>query len=325
MQEMSENFIDSFGFQDDEFTESEENVSRGMRKLNSVNFLMQTDDSTKQAIFDSVCEQRIQAFSTSPTGESTSPDPWADRTAELTFGAGAESKPDRELNLEEAQAKLSRIAAAETSSSSDEEEQDMAPPDRMEVDNDQDPWETIEGPVEGSVAMDTSSPWGQESAESTAASPWGQQAVQAAAVVEQQPQEATGWADFGAFSGGGEGMEGKMEQMESTERLAVEEKEGWSPAMVSSPEATMLEHSKDIKDEEAGVEAEQSNRDDGGASPLLEERLQPDEMQGAVEEEKTIIDSSMVDQKKADSVESNEVVAESAEAQPTVERQDGAS
>ena len=110
-------------------------------------------------------------------------------------------------------------------------------------------------------------------------------------------------------------MEGKMEQMESTERLAVEEKEGWSPAMVSSPEATMLEHSKDIKDEEAGVEAEQSNRDDGGASPLLEERLQPDEMQGAVEEEKTIIDSSMVDQKKADSVESNEVVAESAEAQ----------
>ena len=32
-------------------------------------------------------------------------------------------------------------------------------------------WETIEGSVEGSVAMDTSSPWGQESAESTAASP----------------------------------------------------------------------------------------------------------------------------------------------------------
>merc|ERR550519_1602063 len=195
-----------------------------MRKLNSVNFLMQTDDSTKQAIFDSVCEQRIQAFSTSPTGESTSPDPWADRTAELTFGAGAESKAgDRVLNIEEAQAKLSRIAAAEASSSSDEEEQDMAPPDRMEVDNEQDPWETIEGPVEGSVAMDTSSPWGQEAAENTAASPWGQQSVQAAAVVEQQPQEATGWADFGAFSGGGEGMEGKMEQMESTDRLAVEE------------------------------------------------------------------------------------------------------
>lgn len=78
----------------------------------------------------------FKAFSTSPTGESTSPDPWEDRTAELTFGAGAESRPERELNLEEAQAKLSRIAAAEAISSRDEEEQDMAPPDKMEVDND---------------------------------------------------------------------------------------------------------------------------------------------------------------------------------------------
>ena len=41
--------------------------SRGMRKLNSVNFLMQTDDSTKQAIFDSVCEQRIQVDQYFPT------------------------------------------------------------------------------------------------------------------------------------------------------------------------------------------------------------------------------------------------------------------
>ena len=40
------------------------------------------------------------------------------------------------MDLEEAQAKLSWIAAAEAISSSDEKEQDMAPPDKMEVDND---------------------------------------------------------------------------------------------------------------------------------------------------------------------------------------------
>ena len=34
------------------------------------------------------------------------------------------------------------------------------------------------------MAMDTSSPWGQDSAETVAASPWGQEAVQT--VVEQQ-------------------------------------------------------------------------------------------------------------------------------------------
>ena len=46
-------------------------------------------------------------------------------------------------------------------------------------------WETIEGPSEGSVAMDTSSPWGPESAESTAPSPWGQDTVQASTTAEQ--------------------------------------------------------------------------------------------------------------------------------------------
>merc|ERR1711936_1490000 len=61
------------------------------------------------------------------------------------------------------------------------------------------------------------------------------------------------------------------EEMESTERSPAEEKEGWSPAMVSSPEATMLEDTG-IKGE---TEAEGSSRD-GGASPLLEERLKPD-------------------------------------------------
>ena len=78
-----------------------------------------------------------------------------------------------------------------------------------------------------------------------------------------------------------------MEEMESTERSPAEEKEGWSPAMVSSPEATMLEDTG-IKGE---TEAEGSSRD-GGASPLLEERLKPDgdEMHdGAVEVgEKTV-------------------------------------
>jgi len=309
MQEMSENFIDSFGFQDDEFTESEENVSRGMRKLNSVNFLMQTDDSTKQAIFDSVCEQRIQAFSSSPTGESTSPDPWADKTAELTFGGGgAEGKG--EFNVEEAQAKLSEIAAAEASSS--DEEQDMAPPDRMEVDNDQDPWETIEGPSEGSVAMDTSSPWGPESAENTAPSPWGQDTVQASTTAEQLPQEATGWADFGAFSGQVEG--GKIEEMESAEG-SKEMKGSWSPAMVSSPEATMLE---DTTGSKGG--SEESAR---GASPLLEERLNPDQdevkQQDVVEGEK----KGPLDIKTADDVlKESEPVA--AAVKPEGESGDGA-
>jgi len=213
MQEMSENFIDSFGFHDDEFTESDENVGRGMRKLNSVNFLMQTDDSTKQAIFDSVCEQRIKAFRSSPTpGQEAEEDPWADKTAEISFGG-------------QAAATSSGVSAVrgegdgEAVDSSDEEND--AAPDKMEVDNDQDAWDTITAPTSTApVAMDTSSPWGQ--------------------APQTTSSGETGWADFGAFSsGGGEGMEGFLAQGE--ESMDDGKGEGWSPAMASSPEATMLD------------------------------------------------------------------------------------
>ena len=56
--------------------------------------------------------------------------------------------------------------------------------------------------------------------------------------------------------------------MESAEG-SKEMKGSWSPAMVSSPEATMLE---DTTGSKGG--AEESAR---GASPLLEERLNPDQ------------------------------------------------
>merc|ERR1712142_881973 len=219
MQEMAENFIDSFGFHDDEFTESDENVSRGMRKLNSVNFLMQTDDSTKQAIFDSVCEQRIKAFRSSPTpGQDVEEDPWADKTAEISFGGQAAGNTAGESAVR-------GEGDGEAVDSSDEENE--AAPDKMEVDNDQDPWDTISAPTSTApVAMDTSNPWGQTTQSSSAGE--------------------TGWADFGAFSsGGGEGMEGFLAQGE--ESMDDGKGGGWSPAMASSPEATML----DISDNNA--------------------------------------------------------------------------
>ena len=56
--------------------------------------------------------------------------------------------------------------------------------------------------------------------------------------------------------------------MESAEG-SKEMKGSWSPAMVSSPEATMLEDTTGSK----GM-SEESAR---GASPLLEERLNPDQ------------------------------------------------
>jgi len=124
----------------------------------------------------------------------------------------------------------------------------------MEVDNDQDPWEAIEGPIAGPVAMDTSSPWGSTSI-----------SVSSSDLSAAAPKEAVGWADFGSASfssGGGEGMGSLIPSSASRiEGVTMDgEREGWSPAMASSPEATMLN--------------ERSDRGEGTGSPVLEDRLQ---------------------------------------------------
>jgi len=120
--------------------------------------------------------------------------------------------------------------------SSDEENE--AAPVKMEVDNDQDPWETVEsssGLPGGAVAMDTSSPWG------------------AGAQVEPEsaltPVVETGWANFSAFSGDGTGSDVVTSSGGLQEDQTMEEgREGWSPAMSSSPEATMLDCTTSVSD-----------------------------------------------------------------------------
>ena len=107
--------------------------------------------------------------------------------------------------------------------------------------------------------MDTSSPWGQESAESTAASPRGQQSVQAAAVVEQQVffhfllgSYSAAWSFlYPVFAAPGGNRLGRFWSI------------FWRRGGNGGQDGADGEHSKDIK--EAGVEVEQSNRGDGGA------------------------------------------------------------
>jgi len=247
MQEMSENFIDSFGFQDDEFTESDMNVSRGMRKLNNVNLLMQTDDSTKQAIFDSVCEQRIKRFGSDQEDQE---DPWADKTAEISF-----SKTE-----------VKQIDAADSSDDDDDDDNEPAP-DKMEVDNDQDAWDTISGPAGGGgqVAMDmTGSPWDNPN---------------------QTDTTETGWADFGAFpsSGNDSGASDIIEQQprvvmaveDRPEEEEEEEGESWRPNMASSPEATMLDVTAEEAEGENQTKEEESTKEDKAES-------KPDDESGKV-------------------------------------------
>lgn len=258
MQEMSENFIDSFGFQDDEFTDSDVNVSRGMRKLNNVNLLMQTDDSTKQAIFDSVCEQRIKRFGSDQDDQD---DPWADKTAEISFSK-------------------SEVKQSSAADSSDDDDDNEPAPDKMEVDNDQDPWDTISAPAGtgGQVAMDTTgSPWDVS--------------------TPQQPDTSeTGWADFAAFpstgndSGASDIIEKQQGEVMSVEdRPEEEDGEGgdtWRPSMASSPEATMLDvTAEDIESENEDKE-EPTTKEEMKDEQTTKEETKEEEVTEKVKDEK---------------------------------------
>ncbi|XP_023342870.1 serine/threonine-protein phosphatase 6 regulatory subunit 3 isoform X2 [Eurytemora carolleeae] len=85
IQQMSENFVETFGYNDDDFNDAEDGV-RGLGKMSpAVNFLMNTDDNTKKAIFESICEGRPTRGEVD-SDEEDDEDIWAERTAELSFG-----------------------------------------------------------------------------------------------------------------------------------------------------------------------------------------------------------------------------------------------
>lgn len=233
MQQMSENFIDTFGFNDEEFNESEEDVSKGIRKLTpNVNFLMASDEAAKQNFLDSVCKQRIDAFRSSPVpDEEEDEDPWEDKTAEITFGGQAVPE------LTKAKVEPGGGEQDEDEDSSDEETKDHL----MEVDQDQDP-------------MDTSSPWDGDGAEAGGAG-W----ADFSTASQEEAHGGDGWADFGSMSeapqvaagddGGGfvadfDGLSGEARagsgngdngSVDSGSQVV------WQPVRSSSPEATMLD------------------------------------------------------------------------------------
>jgi len=267
MQEMSENFIDSFGFQDDEFTDSDMNISRGMRKFNTANLLV-TTAGIKPPFLDS-SNDRIKTFQSSPPPEEED-DPWADKTTELSFSGAAAGST----------APAAREQIDEFNSSDEENE---AAPDKMEVDNDHDPWDNT--PSTG-VAMDTSSsPWDTPAAENSSSA-----------------ASATGWADFDAFSSSAASDSASSDVIEKqqSEVMNVEDKpedensDSWRPSMASSPEATMLDCSQDsLPDVTTGNDSNESEDDN---EKQVEERLKDDksdesESKQNVEKEESLEDN----------------------------------
>ncbi|KAK2169540.1 hypothetical protein LSH36_9g15052 [Paralvinella palmiformis] len=120
LQQMTSNFIDQFGFNEEDFGESEEWVSEKFKeRISSINFDINTDEITNAStLFDQVCNEKIQQFDDQDSEE----DLWEDK--EITFSQSSGSRQNSTLGTAAGQPTAPATGTTDSDSSDSEEELD---------------------------------------------------------------------------------------------------------------------------------------------------------------------------------------------------------
>uniref|UniRef100_A0A673XRA0 Protein phosphatase 6 regulatory subunit 2 n=1 Tax=Salmo trutta TaxID=8032 RepID=A0A673XRA0_SALTR len=79
IQQMTANFVDQFGFNDDEFSEHGDNISATFDRIKEINFNVDTEDTAKTAAFEACTKEKIQLFD-----DSEEEDIWEEREINYT-------------------------------------------------------------------------------------------------------------------------------------------------------------------------------------------------------------------------------------------------
>ncbi|KAM5317141.1 serine/threonine-protein phosphatase 6 regulatory subunit 3 isoform 8-T9 [Glossophaga mutica] len=176
MQQMTSNFIDQFGFNDEKFADQDDIGNVSFDRVSDINFTLNTNESGNIALFEACCKERIQQFD---DGGSDEEDIWEEKHIAFT--------PESQ--------RRSSSGSTDSEESTDSEDEDGAKPDlfdssgahtedKMEVDlseppnwsaNFDVPMETTHGTPLDSVGSDV---WSTE---------------------EPMPTKETGWASFSEF------------------------------------------------------------------------------------------------------------------------------
>uniref|UniRef100_A0A2R5LKL2 Putative sap family cell cycle dependent phosphatase-associated protein n=1 Tax=Ornithodoros turicata TaxID=34597 RepID=A0A2R5LKL2_9ACAR len=147
MQQMTSNFVDQFGFNDDEFVEADENIVGHLDQLARANFQLPSEVNMSNAeLFERVCREKAQALDDADSDE----DVWEDK--EVTFSPAADTQRRLTDDGDERYSSDSdddggAQPSAAVATSSDEV--------KMDVDHGDSPW----GGQADAIAMDTTSPW----------------------------------------------------------------------------------------------------------------------------------------------------------------------
>ncbi|KAM6973496.1 serine/threonine-protein phosphatase 6 regulatory subunit 3 [Aplochiton taeniatus] len=198
MQQMTSNFIEQFGFNDEEFADQDDVVDIPFDRISDINFSLNTNESANIALFEACCKEKIQQFEDAGSDEE---DIWDEK--DVTFAPEAQRRPrssgstDSEESTDSEDEDVKRDPFQPANASTD---------DRMEVDNG-------EGPVWTAnfddVPMDTGSSTAAAAAAAAATSPSPASPASSPVALPDPnwsspgatpPPTTTGWADFSSFS-----------------------------------------------------------------------------------------------------------------------------
>ncbi|XP_048578383.1 serine/threonine-protein phosphatase 6 regulatory subunit 3 isoform X2 [Nematostella vectensis] len=256
MQQMTADFMDTFGLDGDDFQEPNEGITAPFDKIGDLSFnINANEDNPNSALFEACCNERIQQFDDSGSDEE---DVWEEK--ELTFSSVVEgrkstlSESDSESSDEEEEEESPRQHSISSSSSDDDrivfsdespqsspiKQRPPSPPAKDAVENKMDvdtseswnAFEPPEVPMDDTVAMDASDVG------------W--------ANVEPVPasETDTGWANFDSFTDIGMAASNPAQQEERPDSpVAMETESSFNPAS-SAASAYVIKNEESSTDQQ---------------------------------------------------------------------------
>ncbi|VDI73088.1 serine/threonine-protein phosphatase 6 regulatory subunit 3 [Mytilus galloprovincialis] len=213
LQQMTSNFIDTFGFNDEEFVEQDDKIDSSFNeRISSIDFNIQASDTdafedvmgkfeeNEQSVsmFEQACNERIQQFDDNDSDE----DIWEEK--EITFSPQAQQQQQQPKRS----GRMAETVEDDSSDTSTDSEEELDSPrkivqqptsENMDVDAN-DAWTANfeEAPMEGTpVAMDTS-PW--SSTQTSSADSQQEKWADFTGKVPTNEEEEEKWADFSSIS-----------------------------------------------------------------------------------------------------------------------------
>ncbi|NXA80747.1 PP6R2 phosphatase, partial [Thryothorus ludovicianus] len=188
IQQMTANFVDQFGFNDEEFADQDDNINAPFDRIAEINFNIDADDDSPNAsLFEACCNERIQQFDDNEEEE----DIWEEKEISYATQVKSRTRFGASQTSESSKSDLENGDHDGSVDSEEEEEQPPPPsphkgstPERKDSDSSQGPgWTAVFEPASAAppVAMDVGS------------SVWDSAAPQSSA------PEDKGWAKFTDF------------------------------------------------------------------------------------------------------------------------------